>query len=579
VLSARPLDDPFAGNDALFASRRSQADVFYDELLPEANTEDHRIMRQCLAGMIWCKQFYHYDVQRWLQGDRQRPPGERLRGRNHQWRHLRAHQVISMPDTWEYPWFAAWDLAFHCAALALVDVDFAKGQIELVLGEHYLHPNGQIPAYEWAFGDVNPPVHAWGALKVYRAERVQRGRGDKGFLERVFHKLLLNYAWWINRKDRQGQNLFEGGFLGLDNISVYDRSRPLPPGYTLKQADATGWMAMFALNMTAIALELATEDPNYENIAIQCYEQFLAIGMAIAGSEEGELSLWDMQAGFFKDLLVTPSGESHRIDVYSWVGLIPMFACEVVDQRLLRNAPRFRELLRRHKKGLFRGSYVCACPDWENANGEHLLSLVDHSMLPRILKRLLSEQEFLSPYGVRSVSKVHEHYQELGDLPGIGATRIRYIPGESDSGLFGGNSNWRGPIWLPTNYALIMALEKFHRFLGDEFRVAAPCLDGQELNLREIATLISERLVDLYRRDPNQRIPALRGDSPFQDDPAWKDLSPFYEYFHAETGQGLGAAHQTGWTGLLANLVMRRHRKDIPVFLSFEDESRECCGE
>ena len=572
VLSRDELDEPFKETERVFALRRSEADVFYDELLPEGGPEDHRIMRQALAGMIWGKQFFHFDVLRWLSGDRHAPPASRKSGRNHQWRHLQAADILSMPDTWEYPWFAAWDLAFHCVALALVDVDFAKQQIEVLLGENYLHPNGQIPAYEWSFSDVNPPVHAWGALKVYRAERIQRGEGDRRYLQRVFHKLLLNYAWWINRKDKHGQNLFEGGFLGLDNISVYDRSRPLPPGYTLKQADATGWMAMFALNMTVMALELAIEDNDYENIAIQCYEQFLSIGKAISGGDQQGPSLWDMDAGFFKDLLITPDGSHHRIDVYSWVGLIPMFATEVVDKRLLANVPRFQKMLKEHKKGLFQGSYVCACPDWENDQGEHLLALVDHSMLPRILARLLNEDEFLSPYGVRSLSKLHQHYQDLGDLPGIGRTGIRYLPGESESGLFGGNSNWRGPVWLPTNYALVQALEKFHRFLGDGFRYEVPFLPGESLTLRDIATLISERLVDLYRRDEQGRVPALRRDSPFQSDEAWSHLNLFYEYFHAETGQGLGAAHQTGWTGLLANLVMRRYRKDIPVFLG-EDES------
>jgi hypothetical protein len=413
-----------------------------------------------------------------------------------------------------------------------------------------------------------------GALKVFRAERTQRGQGDLGYLKRVFHKLLLNFAWWINRKDSNGHNLFEGGFLGLDNISVYDRSRPLPDGYSLKQADATGWMAMFALNLTAMALELCTGDPEYEDIAIQCYLQFLAIAEAIAGTGETDTpSLWDSDAGFFKDLLVSPDGGVHHIDVYSWVGLIPLFATEVVDQRLLQKAPRFRAMLRRNKGGLFRGSYICACPDWENERGEHLLALVDHSMLPRILRRLLDEAQFLSPFGVRGVSKVHETHKDLGYIPGIGQAMIEYVPGESNSGLFGGNSNWRGPVWLPTNYSLIQAIEKFHRFLGPEFTVEAPCLDGQRVNLREIANLLSERLVNLYRRDADGVIPALRRDSPFQDDPAWQDLGFFYEYFHGETGQGLGAAHQTGWTGLLANLVMRRYQKDITPWSELD------CGE
>ena len=564
VLSRAPLRHPFARTERTLAVRQSEATVFYDDLLPEASTGDHLILRQALAGMIWGQQFYHYDVDRWLFGDRVAPPDSRRRGRNRHWRHLKAADVLSMPDTWEYPWFAAWDLAFHCAALALVDLDFAKDQIELIVSDRFLHPNGQIPAYEWSFGDVNPPVHAMGALKVFRAERVQRGTGDLDFLERVFHKLLLNFTWWINRKDAGGQNLFEGGFLGLDNISVYDRSRPLPPGYSRKQADATGWMAMFSLNMTLMALELCAKDPAFEDMGIHCFKQFLAIAAAIAGTEEsGTPSLWDPQAGFFKDLLVCPDGTTQRIDVYSWVGLIPLFATEVVDQRLLARAPRFQALMAETKGGRFQGSTVCACPDSENDRGEHLLALVDHTMLPRILERLLDEDQFLSPHGVRSVSRLHATQVDLGTIPGIGRALMEYVPGEAESPLFGGNSNWRGPVWLPTNYALIQALEKYHRFLGPAFRVPVACLGGELKHLGEIATLIADRLVDLYRRDQHEAVPALRRDAPFQDDPLWKDLYLFYEYFHGETGQGLGAAHQTGWTGLLANLVMRRYRRDI----------------
>jgi hypothetical protein len=565
VLCREPKDAPFADSDRVFATRRSEADIYYDDMLPEAGPDDMRILRQACAGTIWTKQFFHYDVVRWLQGDKPpAPPRDRLHGRNSQWLHLKARDIISMPDKWEYPWFAAWDLAYHCMALALVDVDFAKGQIELMVNERYLHPNGQIPAYEWDFGDVNPPVHAMGALKVFRAERVQRGRGDLHFLQRVFTKLLLNFAWWINRKDAQGHNLFEGGFLGLDNISVYNRSQLLPAGYSLKQADATGWMAMFALNMTAMALELCAEDRDYEDIAIQCYLQFLAIAEAIAGKGNANSpSLWDQEAGFFKDLLAGPDGSAHYIDVYSWVGLIPLFATEVIDARLLERAPRFRDLLSQSKGGLFRGSYICACPDWENARGEHLLALVDHSMLPRILTRLLDETQFLSEFGIRSVSKIHAGHQDLGYLPGIGHTTIEYVPGESNSWMFGGNSNWRGPIWLPTNYSLIQAIEKFHRFLGPDFTVAAACLGNRKINLQQIANLLAERLVNLYRHGATGRIPALRGDSPFQNDQHWRDLALFYEYFHGETGQGLGAAHQTGWTALLANLVMRRYQKDV----------------
>ena len=564
VLAAEPLAAPFAASDGVFNTRATEADAFYQHLLPEAEGADTQILRQTLAGMIWTKQFYHYDVARWLDGDKIPPPPERRGGRNQHWRHVRARDVLSMPDAWEYPWFAAWDLAYHCVALALIDVDFAKDQIELMLSDRYMHPNGQIPAYEWDFDDVNPPVLAMAAIKVFRAERIQRGVGDHGYLKRVFHKLLLNLAWWINRKDAEGNNLFEGGFLGLDNISVYDRSRALPPGYRLKQADATGWMAHFALKMTLIALELCVEDPQYEDIAIHCYKQFLSIAEAVAGSEEtGTPSLWDMDRGFFMDLLETPEA-AHRIPVYSWVGLIPVFAVEIVNRRMLNHAPRFERLLKEHKGGLFRGSYVCACPDWENERGERLLSLVDHSMLPRILKRLLDEEQFLSPFGVRSLSRAHANDQDLGFIPGIGNALIEYVPGESTSPMFGGNSNWRGPVWLPTNYSLVSSLERFHRFLGDEFTVAVPCLGGKRLNLKEIASLIADRLSNLYRHsNGNQAPPALHRHRPADDDPLWHDLLAFHEYFHAETGAGLGAAHQTGWTGLLANLVMRHYQRDI----------------
>lgn len=563
LLCDRPQERPFAQIETTLAARLSEATTFYDDLLPEAGPNDARILRQALAGMIWCKQFYHYDVARWLAGDQIPPPPERMHGRNRHWRHLKAHDVLSMPDTWEYPWFAAWDLAYHCGALALVDVDFAKDQVELMLSERYLHPNGAIPAYEWDFDEVNPPVHAMAALRVFRAERIQRGAGDYGFLRRVFHKLLLNFSWWINRKDTEGHNLFEGGFLGLDNISVYDRSRPLPPGYSLKQADATGWMAHFSLKMTLIALELCIQDRDYEDIAIHCYEQFLAIAEAIAGSpESGTPSLWDQDNGFFMDLLFTPEGPRH-IEVYSWVGLIPLFAVEIVNRRMLEHAPRFKAMLDAHQGGLFRGSAVCACPDWENARGERLLALVDHRMLPRILERLLDEEQFLSRYGVRSLSRVHARNHHLGEIPGIGEALIEYWPGESRSPMYGGNSNWRGPIWLPTNYSLVASLERYYRFLGDEFRVAVPCLGGAKRNLRQIASLIAERLSDLYRHPNGDPVPALAGRWPAPDNPRWKDQFLFYEYFDAETGQGLGAAHQTGWTGLLANLVMRRYQKDI----------------
>jgi hypothetical protein len=579
TLSAQPLAAPFDKREVMFARREAEAAVFYDDLLPEADPQDMNILRQALAGMIWSKQFFHYDVARWLDGDAFPPPAARRAGRNRSWRHMKASDVISMPDKWEYPWFAAWDLAFHCAALALADVDFAKDQVELLLNERFLHPNGQIPAYEWAFGDVNPPVLAMAALKVFRAERVQRGRGDIGFLQRVTHKLLMNYTWWLNRKDADGNNVFEGGFLGLDNISVYDRSQPLPAGYSLKQADATGWMATFALNMTVMCLELAASDSDYEDVAIQCYLQFLGIANTIAGGSGVGVSLWDEQDGFFKDVVVGPDGSAQRIDVFSWVGLIPLFACEIVDRRLLDASPRFERVMKMHRYGLFDGNYVSECPTKTNARGEHLLALVDAVKLRRILEHLLSEAEFLSRYGVRSVSRVHAQRQDLGLVHGIGRALMEYIPGESTSGLFGGNSNWRGPIWMPTNYTLVQSIEKFQRFLGDDFKVRAPCVGDAELTLDQVSKLISDRLVDIFRRGPDGRIPALPADSPFQHDAAWKDLLLFNEYFHGETGLGLGAMHQTGWSGLVANLVQRRYREDIPAFWRREARGGDKQGE
>jgi hypothetical protein len=564
VLSNTRMAHPFERHQRVLAARQSEFTQFYDELLPEASPQDARIMRQAFSGLIWNKQFYHYDVARWLHGDQLPPPEAHRHGRNSHWPHFKASDVISMPDKWEYPWFASWDLAFHCAAFAKLDVDFAKDQIELLVSERYMHPNGQIPAYEWSFGDTNPPVHAMGALKAFRSERVQRGVGDIAFLKRVLHKLLLNYAWWINRKDADGLNVFGGGFLGLDNISVYNRSEPLPPGFTLKQADATGWMAMFALNLTAMALEIATEDPTYEGIAIQCYSQFLAIAETIAGHSGLGLSLWDDADGFFKDLMVLPDGSVHRIDVFSWVGIIPLFGCEVIDRHLLNAAPRFAAFLEGHRGGVIDGHTYCACPARTNDRGEHLLAVVDVYMLTRILARIFDESQFLSRYGVRSVSHIHAEHTDLGHIPGIGQAVIEYVPGESTSGLYGGNSNWRGPVWMPTNYMLIQALEKYQRYLGDAFTFPAPCLGGESITLKQAITLLSDRVVNVVRRDASGRIPAFPPDHPMQHDPHWRDLLLLNEYYHADTGQGLGAQHQAGWTALIANLVFRRYRQDIP---------------
>ncbi|NND60617.1 MAG: glucosidase [Gammaproteobacteria bacterium] len=552
-------DNGFGSLERVLSTRRAEADAFYDELQPEATTEDHRILRQALSGMIWNKQFYHFDVNRWLEGDIVAPPQQRRRGRNSDWRHVRAADIFSMPDSWEYPWFAAWDLAYHCAPLGLVDTGFAKQQLELLLGHRYLHPTGQMPAYEWNFGDVNPPVHAAFVLRAFRADMAATGEADYGFLQRCFNKLLLNYSWWLNRKDPDGENLFGGGFLGLDNISVFDRSTaPLPDGYRLVQADATGWMAMYALNMTVIALELNTRYPDYEPVAIQSYEQFLAIAESIRGFDPAGVSLWDVEDGFFKDVVVAPDGDVHWLDIYSWVGLIPLFACEVLAPELLAQAPAFSEILRQHKGGEVHGHFITECPHTGNERGEHLLALVDQTMLYQVLQRVLDEEHFLSPFGVRSLSREHASELPVGVVPGIGELHIRYTPGEAESPMYGGNSNWRGPIWLPTNYSLVQALERYHRYLGDEFTI--PLRDGP-VTLREAIDQIADRVVGLYRRRDDGTIPALRPDSPFQDDPHWKELALFYEYFHAETGRGLGAAHQTGWTGLLANLVMRNYLK------------------
>ncbi|MGR9115912.1 MAG: MGH1-like glycoside hydrolase domain-containing protein [Gammaproteobacteria bacterium] len=554
-----------AGFEAVLERRRQEADRFYQSLLPaEASLEDRQIFRQAMAGMIWNKQYYHFDVARWQDGDRIAPPKERKGIRNRHWRHLKAHDIIAMPDCWEYPWFACWDLAYQAVALSVIDTDFAKHQLELLLNERYIHANGHLPAYEWSFRDTNPPVHAAAALSVFRSERERTGRSDFTFLQRMLNKLLLNYAWWLNRKDSEHHDLFEGGFMGLDNISVYDRSMPLPSGYRLKQADATGWMAMFALNMTMMALELTAAGHDYEDIAIQCYTQFLAIGKAISSFGEHGISLWDERDHFFKDLIMTPDGEHHRLDVFSWVGIIPLFACEVIDAQMLNHVPRFRTMLYEHRGGMFDGHTICACPEHTNEKGEHLLSLVDHTMLLGILKHLLNDQEFLSNYGIRSVSRVHAERRDIGCVPGIGQALIDYVPGESNSFIFGGNSNWRGPVWFPTNYSLIESLEKFHCYLGDNFKVSAPALAKHDLTLAEINSHLAERLINLFRRNADGIIPAYPIDSPLQRDPYWQDQLLFHEYFHAETGQGLGASHQTGWTALVSMLLLRNVKKVTP---------------
>ncbi len=550
--------------DAVFAARKQEADDFYSTLAPDALDPDlASVQRQAFAGMLWNKQFYHYVVERWLDGDpgQPPPPSSRLTGRNHDWRHLFNDDILSLPDTWEFPWFASWDLAFHCLPLALVDSEYAKRQLMLLTREWYMHPNGQLPAYEWAFGDVNPPVHAWGAWRVYTIERKARGgaadSGDRKFLERVFQKLLLNFTWWVNRKDEQGRNIFQGGFLGLDNIGVFDRSQPLPTGGYLEQSDGTSWMAMYALNLLKIALELAQYNSVYEDIASKFFEHFLSIANAMTAEGGDRTSLWDEEDGLFYDHIHLPSGGEVPLKIHSMVSLIPLFAVEVIETELLEKLPGFRRRFQwfMDNRPNLTGSVSGHCQ--EERGGKLMLSIVDEHRLRRILRRLLDENEFLGPYGIRSVSKYHEANPYVFQADGMTRT-VDYNPGESRTGLFGGNSNWRGPVWMPVNYLLIESLQKFHYYLGDEYKVECPTGSGQFMTLWEVAAEISCRLVGIFRRDPDSGRRAVFGPyEKFQTDPGWNPYPFFHEYFHADEGRGCGASHQTGWTGLIAKLLQQ----------------------
>jgi hypothetical protein len=557
-LSDQPPSDPFADAEQVLAVRAAEADGFYgSQFGAPAMTEDARLVqRQALAGLLWSKQFYYYEVEEWLAGDPAGPPppARRKHGRNSEWKHLHNADVISMPDKWEYPWYAAWDLAFHCIPLALVDPDFAKRQLILMLREWYMHPNGQIPAYEWAFGDVNPPVHAWAAWRVYKIDKRITGQADRRFLERVFHKLLLNFTWWVNRKDAEGHNVFQGGFLGLDNIGVFDRSAPLPTGGHLGQADGTAWMGFFCLNMLAIALELARDNPTYEDVASKFFEHFLYIAEALNNLGGMGVPLWDDEDEFFYDVLHCPDGGFQRLQVRSLVGLMPLLAVETIEPDLLERLPNFKRRMDwflNHRPDL--ASLVSR---WQEPGlGERrLLALVRGHRMKRLLKRMLDPEEFLSDYGIRAISRDHlEHpYRlELG-----GATyEVRYEPGESSTGLFGGNSNWRGPIWFPINFLLVEAIQKFHHYYGDDFLVECPTGSGQKLTLWQIAAEISRRLESIFLRGSDGRRPVFGRVELFQSDPRWRDLVPFHEYFHGDSGRGVGASHQTGWTALVAKLL------------------------
>lgn len=546
----------FSGFEETFELRRREADEFHASLLPEGTRPELRLVqRRALAGLLWNKQFYHYDVRKWLRGDpaQPTPPAERLRGRNHEWSHLDACDVLSMPDTWEYPWFASWDLAFHCVPLALVDPDFAKRQIDLMLREWYQHPNGQVPAYEWAFGDVNPPVLAWAAWRVYRTEEAVLGRKDRAFLERAFHKLILSFTWWVNRKDSEGNNVFQGGFLGLDNIGVFDRSKPLPTGGTLEQSDGTSWMGMFSLDLLTIALELAQENPVYQDIATKFFEHFLYIAEAMNNLGGEGVPLWNDEDEFFYDVLHLPDGRVLPMKLRSFVGLIPLFAVRTIEPDLLDRFPAFRERLEwflANRPELSRLVSRWYEPGFGN---RHLLALVRGSRMKRLLRRALDPNEFLSPFGLRSMSRVHFEKPYVLEVDG-GEWQMRYEPGESRSAAFGGNSNWRGPVWFPVNFLLVESLRKLHAYYGDDFLVECPTGSGRLTTLDGIADFLARRLVSLFlpgadgRRpgDGSGREPRLAGD---------EDLLVFHEYFHGDDGHGLGARQQTGWTGLVAELV------------------------
>jgi hypothetical protein len=521
-------------------------------VIPATLSEDgRRVMRQALAGLLWSKQFFHYDVKRWLEGDPAGPPppSERRWGRNREWAHLYNEDVVSMPDKWEYPWYAAWDLAFHAIPLALVDPDFAKAQLMLFVREWYMHPNGQIPAYEWALGDVNPPVHAWAALRVYRIEKRIRGAADRAFLEKVFQKLLLNFTWWVNRKDAEGKNVFQGGFLGLDNIGVFDRSAPLPTGGHIEQSDGTSWMGMYCLNMLAIALELARENPAYEDIASKFFEHFVYI--AHATHEVGGEGLWDDEDGFFYDVLHA-EGQGARMKVRSLVGLIPLFAVETLEPAVVDALPGFK----RRMQWFIDNRPELAEHLTETAGGRRLLSIVGRDQLPRVLRYMLDEGEFLSPFGIRAVSRFHRDHPYVLHLAGA-EHRVEYEPAESASGLFGGNSNWRGPVWFPVNYLLVESLQKFHHFYGDDLKVTCPTGAGPMLSLGDVAADLSRRLTRIFLRDGSGQRPVFGGSQTFQQDPHWRDLVLFYEYFHGDNGAGIGASHQTGWTALVAKLLQQ----------------------
>jgi len=554
--AAHPATEPFGDEfESTMQARRKEADEFYASVIPASIGPDAgNVMRQALAGMLWSKQYFYYDVNRWLQERGVDPfkPGQR-NSRNDHWHHMYNADIISMPDKWEYPWYAAWDLAFHVIALSLVDEEFGKEQLSLVLQDRYLHPNGQIPAYEWNFSDVNPPVHAWATIFTHRLQRARRGRVDYGWLERSFQKLLLNFTWWVNRKDRSGNNVFEGGFLGLDNIGVFDRSSPLPTGGYLEQADGTAWMALFCQTMLEIAVELAMVKPAYGELTLKFVEHYLwiASSMVHAGGDTG---MWDEEDGFFYDVLRLPDGGAQRLKVRSMVGLLPLCAVTVFEGKF---SEKFPEMARRLREFLDSRPELTAFmhdPTRPGVANRRLASVLNENKLRRVLAKMLDEKEFLSPYGIRSLSRFHAEHPFVLDVGGR-EFRVDYLPGESDSGMFGGNSNWRGPIWMPVNALIVRALLQYYTYFGDALKVECPTGSGRQMTLYQVAEEISRRLGTIFTRDRDAHRPVNGGTAKFQDDPHWRDLITFYEYFHGDSGLGLGASHQTGWTGIIARLM------------------------
>jgi hypothetical protein len=559
-LSKESLENPFAEFDTIFTDRIRETDIFYADLQKNLVSDELKsIQRQAYAGLIWCKQFYYYNVEKWITGDPAGPPppAERKKGRNHQWRHLNSSDIISMPDSWEYPWFAAWDLAFHCICFADIDRDFSKQQLTLLTHEWFMHPNGQLPAYEWAFSDVNPPVHAWATWKVYNIDKDATGIADTKFLETIFLKLLMNFTWWVNRKDEQGNNIFEGGFLGMDNIGLFDRNTPLPDGSVLEQSDSTSWMCMYSLNMMRIALELAKTNPVYQDMATKFFEHFLYIAHAMFADGTDGTGLWDDEDEFYYDAIQKSDGQDQKLKIRSMVGLIPLLAVEILDDELLKNQKEFTDRLYWFLNN--RPELANLVSKWgeKGKDQKHLLSLLRGHRMKRILYRMLDETEFLSDHGLRALSKFHEAHPYILQVDETWFS-IHYTPGESDTTLFGGNSNWRGPVWMPVNYLLIESLKRFHDYYGDDFRVEYPTGSGNLFSLKEISGKLADRIISLFTRNSAGMRPVFGDQSLFQNDPYFRDNILFFEYFHGDTGKGLGASHQTGWTGLVARLLMVR---------------------